>query len=157
MMSFLEGCDQVFRKSSRQFADSVSAIEWSRPASTTRRHGAEGRVLRARRSAGLIVSSNGLAVTSMAILPSAARRSRPATDKIADMSDHAGLKGKAPWFLRYAEPDDSDEHDQNTKEMGASQADINYAGRISLLARPPRKPGPGRRRYNPRSPVLPEL
>ena len=30
--------------------------------------------------------------------------------------------------LRYAEPDDSDEHDQNTKEMGASQADIVTPG-----------------------------
>ena len=58
--------------------------------------------------------------------------------------------------LRYAEPDYSDEHDQDTKEMAAGQANIVTPGNLApRLVRG--KTAPRGRRCHPLSLVLPAL
>jgi hypothetical protein len=119
-MSLLEGCDQQFGKSSRQFAATVVCHRTV----TTR--------LEQRRDTAQEADFFGL---DGKLGNSFEQRLRcdidgyPSKRSEKDQTghdqnrgyrrDHAGSKWQGSMVLRYAEPDYSDEHDQSAKKMGA--------------------------------------
>jgi len=67
-------------------------------------------------------------------VPAAERREEHQTGHYQNggyRGDHGGLKWQGSVVLRYAEPDYSDEHDQNAKEVAAGQTDIVTPGNLA--------------------------